>query len=72
MQKENFLSSTIHVIMFITINIVRSVSQFMPQMGNIAERLVKEGFARCVDWSMAMVSKDKDKLRTAEKLVVKM
>jgi staphylococcal nuclease domain-containing protein 1 len=36
-------------------------------MGNIAERLVKEGFARCVDWSMAMVSKDKDKLRAAEK-----
>ena len=71
MQKENFLSSTLHVIMCITINIVRSVSQFMPQMGNIAERLVKEGFARCVDWSMAMVSKDKDKLRAAEKLEVK-
>ena len=37
------------------------------QMGNIAERLIKEGFARCVDWSMAMVSKDKEKLRSAEK-----
>lgn len=38
-------------------------------MGNIAESLVREGFARCVDWSMAMVSKDKDKLRAAEKCV---
>ena len=37
------------------------------QMGNIAERLLHEGFARCVDWSMAMVSNDRDKLRAAEK-----
>ena len=36
-------------------------------MGSIAERLLREGFARCVDWSMAMVSKNKDKLRAAEK-----
>ena len=36
-------------------------------MGNIAERLLREGFARCVDWSMAMVLNDKDKLRAAEK-----
>lgn len=36
-------------------------------MGNIAERLLHEGFARCVDWSMAMVSNDRDKLRAAEK-----
>jgi staphylococcal nuclease domain-containing protein 1 len=36
-------------------------------MGNIAERLLREGFARCVDWSIAMVSKDKERLRAAEK-----
>ena len=36
------------------------------KMGNIAERLLREGFARCVDWSMAMVSKEKEKLRAAE------
>lgn len=36
--------------------------------GNIAELLLKEGFGWCVDWSMGMVLKDKDKLRAAEKL----
>jgi staphylococcal nuclease domain-containing protein 1 len=35
--------------------------------GNIAELLLKEGFAWCVDWSMAMLTNDKDKLRSAEK-----
>ena len=38
-----------------------------PQAGNIAELLVKEGFARCVDWSMAFVTKGKEKLRAAER-----
>jgi hypothetical protein len=39
------------------------------QAGNIAELLLTEGFARCVDWSMAFVSKPKDRerLRNAEK-----
>ena len=37
------------------------------QAGNIAELLVKEGFARCVDWSMAFVTKGRDRLRAAEK-----
>ena len=39
------------------------------QAGNIAELLLKEGFARCVDWSMAFVSKPKERevLRAAEK-----
>ena len=41
-------------------------------MGNIAERLLWEGFARCVDWSMAMVSNNKDRLRAAEKYVTVM
>ncbi|XP_013400394.1 staphylococcal nuclease domain-containing protein 1 [Lingula anatina] len=35
--------------------------------GNIAELLLREGFARCVDWSMGSVSQGADKLRTAEK-----
>uniref|UniRef100_A0A1X7UNN1 Staphylococcal nuclease domain-containing protein 1 n=2 Tax=Amphimedon queenslandica TaxID=400682 RepID=A0A1X7UNN1_AMPQE len=35
--------------------------------GNIAELLLQEGFAWCVDWSMSMVTKDRDKLRAAEK-----
>jgi len=36
--------------------------------GNIAEILLKEGFARCVDWSMTMVSQGPEKYRTAEKV----
>lgn len=40
---------------------------FFMQAGNIAELLVKEGFARCVDWSMAFVTQGRDKLRAAEK-----
>lgn len=35
--------------------------------GNIAELLLKEGFARCVDWSMASVTTGSEKLRAAEK-----
>lgn len=35
--------------------------------GNIAELLLREGFGRCVDWSMAVLTKGHDKLRAAEK-----
>ena len=35
--------------------------------GNIAEALLREGFARCVDWSMGVVTTGADKLRAAEK-----
>jgi staphylococcal nuclease domain-containing protein 1 len=35
--------------------------------GNIAEALLKEGFARCVDWSIASMKTGADKLRLAEK-----
>lgn len=37
------------------------------QNGNIAEALLKEGFARCVDWSMAVVTAGAEKYRAAEK-----
>lgn len=36
--------------------------------GNIAEHLLREGFARCVDWSIGFVSTGIDKLRAAEKV----
>ncbi|KAK2184568.1 hypothetical protein NP493_260g03038 [Ridgeia piscesae] len=36
--------------------------------GNIAELLLKEGFARCIDWSMGVVTQGADKLRSAEKV----
>jgi len=35
--------------------------------GNIAELLLKEGFGRCVDWSMAVLSNDHEKYRAAER-----
>nr|CAG4648501.1 EOG090X01F7 [Polyphemus pediculus] len=35
--------------------------------GNIAELLLRDGFARCIDWSMAMVTGGPEKLRLAEK-----
>ncbi|KAJ8373795.1 hypothetical protein SKAU_G00043750 [Synaphobranchus kaupii] len=35
--------------------------------GNITELLLKEGFARCVDWSMAVYTQGADKLRSAER-----
>lgn len=35
--------------------------------GNISELLLKEGFARCVDWSLGMMSGDVSKYRNAEK-----
>ncbi|XP_063970734.1 staphylococcal nuclease domain-containing protein 1-like [Lytechinus pictus] len=35
---------------------------------NIAECLLRDGFARCVDWSMGLVSSGADKLRAAEKV----
>ncbi|XP_032076567.1 staphylococcal nuclease domain-containing protein 1 [Thamnophis elegans] len=35
--------------------------------GNITELLLKEGFARCVDWSMAVYTRGAEKLRAAER-----
>ncbi|KAJ8007204.1 hypothetical protein DPEC_G00115110 [Dallia pectoralis] len=35
--------------------------------GNITELLLREGFARCVDWSMAVYTQGAEKLRAAEK-----
>uniref|UniRef100_T1GLV3 TNase-like domain-containing protein n=1 Tax=Megaselia scalaris TaxID=36166 RepID=T1GLV3_MEGSC len=35
--------------------------------GNIAEALLREGFAKCVDWSMAFMKSGADKLRAAER-----
>ncbi len=37
------------------------------QNGNIAELLLREGFARCVDWSMGFVTGGAERLRSAEK-----
>lgn len=43
------------------------VGTILHPKGNIAEALLKEGFARCVDWSMAFMKSGADKLRLAER-----
>ena len=40
---------------------------FFLQKGNIAESLLKEGFAKCVDWTIATVTGGPEKLRAAER-----
>nr|QBI71279.1 ebna2 binding protein P100 [Nicoletia phytophila] len=44
------------------------VGSIIHPKGNIAEALLKEGFAKCVDWSMAFVTGGAEKLRAAEKV----
>ncbi|PSN44950.1 Nuclease domain-containing protein 1 [Blattella germanica] len=44
------------------------VGSILHPKGNIAEALLKEGFARCVDWSMAFLKSGAEKLRSAEKV----
>lgn len=46
---------------------VAGLTRFLSQNGNITELLLKEGFARCVDWSMAVYSQGAEKLRAAER-----
>ena len=38
--------------------------------GNIAELLLKEGFSKCVDWSMGVLTCGHEKYRQAERWVV--
>jgi staphylococcal nuclease domain-containing protein 1 len=44
------------------------VGTIMFPKGNIAEALLREGFAHCVDWSMAFMKSGADKLRAAERV----
>ncbi|CAG7833367.1 unnamed protein product [Allacma fusca] len=44
------------------------VGSILHPNGNIAELLLKEGFAKCIDWSMGFVTGGAEKLRAAEKL----
>ncbi|XP_026273804.1 staphylococcal nuclease domain-containing protein 1 [Frankliniella occidentalis] len=43
------------------------VGSILHEKGNIAVALLREGFARCVDWSIAHMKTGADKLRAAEK-----
>lgn len=51
-----------------TFNNNNFVGSIIHPNGNIAEALLREGFARCVDWSIASVTGGPEKLRAAEKL----
>ena len=44
------------------------VGSVLHPAGNIAEALLKEGMAKCVDWSIAKVTGGPEKYRSAEKL----
>jgi len=44
------------------------VGSLLHPSGNIAEALLREGFAKCVDWSMTTVTGGPEKLRAAEKI----
>lgn len=43
------------------------VGSILHEKGNIAAALLREGFARCVDWSIAHMKTGADKLRAAER-----
>jgi len=44
------------------------VGSVLHPMGNIAESLLKEGMAKCVDWSISKVTGGPEKYRAAEKI----
>uniref|UniRef100_A0A1B0GKL7 Staphylococcal nuclease domain-containing protein 1 n=2 Tax=Lutzomyia longipalpis TaxID=7200 RepID=A0A1B0GKL7_LUTLO len=50
-----------------SVNNANFVGSILFPKGNIAEALLREGFAKCVDWSMAFMKSGAEKLRAAEK-----
>lgn len=68
---QNFLGSVLHpVCEFVytgKFRIFEEKVDFFSQKGNIAEFLLSEGFAKCIDWSIAVVTGGPEKLRAAEK-----
>lgn len=48
-------------------NVIGSV---LHPRGNIAEFLLREGLAKCVDWSMGLVTGGAEKLRDAERYIM--
>ncbi|KAK4295717.1 hypothetical protein Pmani_031744 [Petrolisthes manimaculis] len=64
--ESRLLQRDVQVILetFSNLNFVGSI---VHPNGNIAEALLREGFARCVDWSIATVTGGPEKLRLSEK-----
>lgn len=64
--ESRLLQKDIHVVLE-TSNNNNVVGSIIHPNGNIAEYLLKEGLAKCVDWSMTTVTGGPEKLRAAER-----
>ncbi|XP_013099705.2 staphylococcal nuclease domain-containing protein 1 [Stomoxys calcitrans] len=51
-----------------SVNNANFIGTILHPKGNIAESLLREGLAKCVDWSMALMKGGADKLRAAERV----
>ncbi|BFF99855.1 staphylococcal nuclease domain-containing protein 1 [Drosophila madeirensis] len=51
-----------------SVNNSNFIGSILYPKGNIAESLLREGLAKCVDWSMAVMKTGADKLRAAERV----
>ncbi|XP_061402624.1 staphylococcal nuclease domain-containing protein 1 [Musca vetustissima] len=51
-----------------SVNNANFIGTILHPKGNIAESLLREGLAKCVDWSMALMKGGADKLRAAERI----
>ncbi|XP_037935636.1 staphylococcal nuclease domain-containing protein 1 [Teleopsis dalmanni] len=51
-----------------SVNNANFIGTIIHPKGNIAEALLREGLAKCVDWSMAVMKGGADKLRAAERI----
>ncbi|KAF2350110.1 Staphylococcal nuclease (SNase-like) OB-fold [Trinorchestia longiramus] len=65
---ENLLLQRDIKIVLETANNNNVVGSIIHPSGNIAEALLKKGYAKCVDWSMTTVTGGPEKLRAAEKI----
>ncbi|XP_066153595.1 staphylococcal nuclease domain-containing protein 1 [Euwallacea fornicatus] len=61
------LQREVEIVLYSVNNSNNLIGSIIHPKGNIAEKLVREGFARCVDWSLAPLSSlEIQKLRSAE------
>lgn len=65
--EKHILQRDVEIILESTSNNNFIGTVLVPQKGNIAEGLLKEGYGSCVDWSMAFLTFGADKLRAAER-----
>jgi len=66
--ESRLLQRDVEVVLESNNNNNKLVGSVLHPAGNIAEALLKEGMAKCVDWSIAKVTGGPEKYRSAEKL----